>query len=51
MEIFKKNNTNRKFNTFKGINKKEDIRNNYKSSFSIKVNKTYFNKDNWIKLQ
>ena len=45
MEIFKKNNTNRKFNTFKGINKKEDIRNNYKSSFSIKVNKTYFNKD------
>ena len=42
IEFFKKNNTNKKI---KENNNKEKSKNNYMSSFSIKVNRTYFNKD------
>jgi hypothetical protein len=43
MKYFKKNNTNRK--NVKEIIKKDETQKNYMSSFSIKVNRTYFNKD------
>ena len=43
MKYFKKNNTNRK--NVKEIIKKDEAQKNYMSSFSIKVNRTYFNKD------
>ena len=45
IEFFKKNNTNRKINNFRQIKSKEDIKQKYMSSFSIKVNKTSFNKE------
>ena len=47
IEFFKKNNTNRKLNNLKEviINKREELKNKYVSSFSIKVNRTYLNKD------
>lgn len=45
IELFKKNNTNRKLNNFKGFKPGEDLKSKYMSSFSIKVNRTYFKKD------
>lgn len=45
IELFKKNSTNRKLNNFKGYKPSEDLRPKYMSSFSIKVNRTYFKKD------
>ena len=45
IEFFKKNNTNRKFKNSHSNKKNEESKNNYMSSFSIKVNRTYFNKN------
>jgi hypothetical protein len=45
IELFKKNNTNRKLINFKGYKPGQDLRPKYMSSFSIKVNRTYLKKD------
>ena len=45
IELFKKNNTNRKLNNFKGYKPGEDLKPKYMSSFSIKVNRTSIKKE------
>ena len=46
IEFFKKNITSKKINPYRGTSKKEETTKNYISSFSIKVNKNIYNKDN-----